>query len=137
MTPKPSLPHGATGIEVGNFVIEFRSDKVVVLAKDRGEHYTLHAGHKSGILDVHRTWRAPDGTERHQTVFAMRHADLPAFLNEFASMPAGMVRLLRRLQAWMALPARHRHRQRLGTLQRRRYSRRHAAETGPKTHSSG
>jgi hypothetical protein len=102
MTPKPSLPHGATGIEVGNFVIEFRSDKVVVLAKDRGEHYTLHAGHKSGILDVHRTWRAPDGTERHQTVFAMRHADLPAFLNEFASMPAGMVRLLRRLRpGWL------------------------------------
>lgn len=57
MTPKPSLPHGATGIEVGNFVIELRSDKVVVLAKDRGEHYTLHAGQKSGILDVHRTWR--------------------------------------------------------------------------------
>ena len=102
MTPKPTLPHGATGIEIGNFVIEFRCDKVVVLAKDRGEHYTLHAGHESGILDFHRTWRDPDGSERHQTVFAMRHSDLPAFLNEFASMTTGMVRLLRRLRpGWL------------------------------------
>ncbi len=102
MTSKPSLPHGATGIEFGNVVIEFRGDKVVVLAKDRGEHYTLHVGHKSGILDVHRTWRDPAGIERHQTLFAMRHADLPAFLNEFASMTTGIVRLLRRLRlGWL------------------------------------
>jgi hypothetical protein len=74
----------------------------VVLAKDRGEHYTLHAGHKSGILDVHRTWRDPAGIERHQTVFAMHHADLPAFLNEFASMTTGIIRLLRRLRpGWL------------------------------------
>jgi hypothetical protein len=105
MTPKPALPHGATGIEVGNFVIEFGRDKVVALAKDRGEHYTLHAGHKSGILDIHRTWRDSDGAERHQTVFAMRHVDLPALLIEFASMPTEMTRLLRRLRpGWL-----HRH----------------------------
>lgn len=33
MNPKPPLRHGATGIEIGNFVIEFRDDKVVVLAR--------------------------------------------------------------------------------------------------------
>jgi hypothetical protein len=104
MTPKPSfsLPHGASGIEFGDFVIEFRNDKVVALAKDRGEHYTLHAGHASGILDIHRTWRDPDGTERHQTVFAMRHADLSAFLADLSPLTSGMFRLFRRLRpGWL------------------------------------
>jgi hypothetical protein len=96
------LPHGATGIEIGSFVIEFRDDKIIALAKDTGEHYTFHAGGASGALDIHRTWREADGTERHQTVFAMRHADMPAFLNDLASMTTGMLRLLRRLRlGWL------------------------------------
>jgi hypothetical protein len=103
MTPGPfSLPHGTSGIEVDNFVIEFGKDKIVVLAKARGEHYTLHAGHVSGVLDIHRTWRDPDGTERHQTVYAMRHEDLPAFLNDLIPMTSGMLRLVRRLRlGWL------------------------------------
>ena len=31
------LPHGATGIEIGDFVIEFRDDKIIALAKHTGE----------------------------------------------------------------------------------------------------
>ena len=79
MNRKPSslLPHGASGIEFGNFVIEFRADKIVAIARDTAEHYTFHAGGASGVLDIHRTWRDADGAERHQTVFAMLHADLP------------------------------------------------------------
>jgi len=67
MTSSPSspLPHGASGIEIGNFVIEFRADKIVAIAKDTAEHYTFHAGGASGALDIHRTWRAADGIERH------------------------------------------------------------------------
>lgn len=54
------------------------------------------------MLDIHRTWRDADGIERHQTVFAMRHADLFAFLNDLASMTTGMFRLLRRLRpGWL------------------------------------
>jgi hypothetical protein len=104
MAPKPSfsLPHGASGIEFGDFVIEFRNDKVVALAKDRGEHYTLHAGHASGVLDLHRTWRDSDGAEQHQTVFAMRRSDLPVFLSELVPMTSGMFRLFRRLRpGWL------------------------------------
>jgi hypothetical protein len=57
MTAKTSsLPHGASGVEVGDFVINFCSDKVVALAKYGDTHYTLHAGHASGVLDLHRTW---------------------------------------------------------------------------------
>lgn len=85
MTAKTfSLPHGASGVEVGDFVINFCSDKVVALAKYGDTHYTLHAGHASGVLDLHRTWRDPDGTERHQTVFC--HATLG-----FARLTGGLV----------------------------------------------
>jgi hypothetical protein len=104
MTPNPpfSLPHGASGIEFGDFVIEFRSDKVVALSKSRAEHYTVHSGHVSGVLDIHRTWQDPDGTEHHQTVFAMRHTDLLAFLTELSPMTSGMFRLFRRLRpGWL------------------------------------
>jgi hypothetical protein len=100
MTPK--LPHGASGIEFGDFVIEFCKDKVVALAKNRDEHYTLHAGQASGILDVHRSWRGVDGIERHQTVFAMQRSDLPALLAQLYPLTIGMFRLFRRLRiGWL------------------------------------
>jgi len=103
MSSKPfSLPHGASGIELGDFVIQFGRDKVVALVKTQGDHYTLHAGHLSGVIDIHRTWRDIDGTERHQTVFAMRHADLAAFLRDLVPMTTGMLRLVRRLRlGWL------------------------------------
>lgn len=75
------LPDGAIGIESGDFAIEFRGNKVVVLAKAAAEHYTLQLGHQSGVLDVHRTWLDPDGTPRHRTIFAIRHADIALLLN--------------------------------------------------------
>jgi hypothetical protein len=103
MTAKTfSLPHGASGVEVGDFVINFCSDKVVALAKYGDTHYTLHAGHASGVLDLHRTWRDPDGTERHQTVFAMRRSDLHGLLADLSSVTIGIFRLLRRLRlGWL------------------------------------
>jgi len=103
MTPKNySLPHGASGIEFGDFVIELRKDKVVALAKNRDEHYTLHAGEASGILDLHRTWREADGIERHQTVFAIQRSDLPAVLAELSSVPTGILCLFRPLRVgWL------------------------------------
>src|ERR1700694_3686062 len=104
MTPKSSfqLPHGATGIEIGNFVIEFRDDKILAIAKDTAEHYTFHAGGTSGAIDIYRTWREADGTICHHTVFAMRHANIPSCLNDLTSMTSGMLRLFRRLRAgWL------------------------------------
>lgn len=98
----PPLPHGATGVEIGNFVIEFRADKIVIIAKNATEHYTFHGGGASGVLDIHRTWRDADDNERHQTVFAMRHADLLTFLSDLAPITTGMFRLLRRLRTgWL------------------------------------
>lgn len=97
-----SLPHGATGIEFGDFAIQSGKDKVMAFAKGRGEHYTLESGHASGIIDIHRTWEDRSGKERHQTVFAMRRADLPDLLNELMPMTTGMLRLVRRLRlGWL------------------------------------
>jgi hypothetical protein len=96
------LPHGASGIEFDGFVIEFRQDKVIALAKNRDEHYTLHSGEDSGVLDLHRTWREADGTERHQTVFAIHRSDLPALLVELSPVATGMFRLIRPLRlGWL------------------------------------
>lgn len=73
-----NLPHGARGIEDGPLVLEFRGDKVIFLIRPLGAHFTLHAGSNSGVLDLHRTWTDEPGAVRHQTIFAIRHADVPA-----------------------------------------------------------
>jgi hypothetical protein len=96
------LPDGATGIEFGDFAIEFRGNKVIVLAKAAAEHYTLQFGRQSGVLDVHRTWTDTDGTPRHQTIFAIRHEDLAMLLNELVPPTATMFHLCRRLRiGWL------------------------------------
>jgi hypothetical protein len=100
-----SFPHGATGIEVGDFVLQVGTGKVVALAKGRDEHYTLHFGEASGVLDVHRTWKDEGGTIRHKTVFAMLHSDIPAVLDELAPTTPDIFRRFRKLRVgWM-----HRH----------------------------
>jgi hypothetical protein len=101
----PILPHGARGIEIEDLVIEVGKDKIVMLQKSAGDHYTLQAGYQSGIIDLHRTWRDADGREHHETLFAMRRDDLVPLLNAFATWPQGLFRLLRPLRVgWL-----HRH----------------------------
>lgn len=96
------LPKGAKGIEVDDFVIEMGRDKIVLLSKFAGDHYTLHAGNKSGILDLHRTWRDTNGVEQHQTLFAIRRDDLFSLLATWTSWPIELLRLLRPLRiGWL------------------------------------
>lgn len=96
-----ALPHGASGIEVGDFAIEFRPDKIVAFRKSSGDHYTLHVGGKSRVLDIHHTWRDAAGDEHHQTVFAMRHEHILPLLGEWSSLLTGL-RLLRPLRlGWL------------------------------------
>lgn len=97
-----NFPYGARGIEVGDFAIEFRADKIVALRKSAGDHYTLHFGNDSGILDLHRTWRDGAGKDQHQTVFAMRREDIPVMLAELSSPLGAFFRLHRRLRlGWL------------------------------------
>ena len=98
-----NLPHGSRGIEDGPLVLEFRRDKIVFLIKPASDHYALHAGNNSGVLDVHRTWTDERGVVRHETIFAIRHVDVPALLGELMTRVGDFSKLIRRLRVgWLA-----------------------------------
>jgi hypothetical protein len=102
------LPHDAKGIESDDFAIEFRGDKIVFVSKgsDPPRHFTLQAGIKSGIIDLHETTDVPNRDERHRTLFAMRRDDLAVLLGAGAPMLAELVNLIRPLKlGWLH----HRH----------------------------
>lgn len=97
------LPHGAKGIESEDFAVELRGDKIVFVPKAAGggQHYTLHAGMHSGVIDLHETHPEADGQEQRCTLFAMRRDDLATLLGEAAPMPE-FLRLLRPLRlGWL------------------------------------
>ena len=91
------LPNEARGIEADNFAVEFLADNIIVIQENTGDHYTLHFGGESDVLDVHRTWKDADGREKHQTVFAIQRTDIPALLNELIPLALGVARLVRPL----------------------------------------
>jgi hypothetical protein len=100
--PKTDRLRRLSGIEFGDLALEFRGDKVIMLARNRNEHFTLEFGENSGILDFHRTWRSPNGIEHHETLFAMNRADLPALLAELEPSVTGILQIVRRLRAgWL------------------------------------
>jgi hypothetical protein len=100
-----SLPHGAKGIESDDFAVEFRGDKIVFVAKaaaGAGQHYTLHTGMKSGVMDLHETHPEADGQGQHRTLFAMHRDDLATVLAEAAPMLPEFLRLFRPLRlGWL------------------------------------
>ncbi len=121
------LPHNARGTDLGDFVILFCADKIIVTRKTDGDHCTLHSGYKSGVIDLHRTWKDNQGCEQHTTIFAMRRDSILALLRELNSLPQSLGRLLRPLRlgwlgrrgigiAWGALPTGEEHINRVSRL---------------------
>jgi hypothetical protein len=99
---KPVLPNGAKGIEIGDFVIEFRANKIVAMKRDTAEHFTIHAGVNSGVIDIHRTWTNSGGHEEHETIFAICRDQIPAILQEMNVAPLELIKLVRRLRlGWL------------------------------------
>jgi hypothetical protein len=106
MATSVTLPHGAKGFDIDEFAIQFGLDKIIALRKSTGEHYTLHAGTNSGVLDVHHTWTDENGQVRHQTLFALRHDDLLPLIAELEWLVPGFLRVVRPLSVgWLH----HRH----------------------------
>ena len=102
--PRSTLPHRARGIEGENFVLQFLADKIVFVPKSgtKGEHYTPHAGSKSGVLDVHETQMSSGRSSQHRTLFAMRREDIPAALESLRPLLSGLLALLRPLRlGWL------------------------------------
>ena len=98
-----ALPHGAKGIEVDDLVIEQGNDKIVVLLKSQGDHYTFQAGTRSGIMDLHRTWRDEQGNTRREMLFTMDRGHLTAFLEPLANAPQELLQQRRKLRlGWLA-----------------------------------
>ena len=99
----PSLPHGATGIEIDNFVLQQGHDKLIIVDKFLREHYTLQAGTTSGIIDFHRTWEDDSGEKHHETLFAIHHQQAAELLATFASAHGELMKLFRPLRVgWLA-----------------------------------
>jgi hypothetical protein len=99
-----SLPDGARGIECDDFAVEFRGDKIVFVVKtaNTGKHYTLQAGAKSGVIDLHETFDRPGESDQHRTFFAVRRDDLIALLGQSGPMLGELLGLLRRLRiGWL------------------------------------
>jgi len=61
------------------FVQEAAGNEKIVIKWNAGEHYTIHFGTKSGIIDVHRTREAPGRKPKHQTLLQIPHAALAEF----------------------------------------------------------
>lgn len=102
--PRSTLPHRARGIESEHFVLQFLADKIVFVPKSgaKGEHYTLHAGSKSGVLDVHETQMSSGRSSQHRTLFAMRREDIPAALESLRPLLSALLALLRPLRlGWL------------------------------------
>jgi hypothetical protein len=97
------LPGGATGIEFGELALSFQADKVVLIVKSSNEHFTLHTGRESKVLDIHRTSPGPNGLPVHDTIFAITYDNLHLLLQEFGSKLKGGPKLARRLRiGWLA-----------------------------------
>jgi hypothetical protein len=95
------LPHDANGIKLDDYTVKLRNDKVMVFPRsgDKGDHYTLHTGPHSAVLDVHETLPEKD---EHRTLFKIRHEDIGAVLGDTAPMAEGLLRLLRPLRlGWL------------------------------------
>jgi len=101
---RPTLPHGARGIEADNFAFQFGTDKVVFVPRsaENGEHYTFQAGSVSGVLDLHETQMVSGRSERHRTLFAMRRDDMAAALGAMMPLLSELLGLLRPLRlGWL------------------------------------
>ena len=70
------LPKGAYGLDLGELVLALARDKLIFTPKGAREHYTLHLGPYSRVIDVHKTTLREDGTEEHLTLFSITHNEL-------------------------------------------------------------
>jgi hypothetical protein len=96
------LPHDAVGFDLGDLAIEFRPDKMVLVRRLVGDHYTIQLGAPSGVLDVHRTWRDDSGQQQHKTVFAMHRSDIPKLIRESSPATSGLFSFRRLRLGWLA-----------------------------------
>lgn len=112
MSKKKALRLNDPALDIPGLTIRRLSDGKLVFKKEGDHcHYTLHPGHDSGVLDLHRTWETSPATDpaSHETIFSIAWTDVAKILAEFSvGLPEELFSLLRPVRlGWMA-------RQRLG-----------------------
>jgi len=103
MSSDHPLPKGASGLGLGELVLALARDMLIFTPKGAREHYTLHLGPNSRVIDVHKTTLREDGTEEHLTLFSITHEQLLTMLE---ALTAPFLELLMSLArplnpAWM------------------------------------
>lgn len=98
MTENFTLPAGVKQIDMGDLILHFSPDKIVVIFRNSPEHYTLEFGNHSGVLDVHKTTRSGEGKEFHETLFAISHISLKRFLTDAAQLIPMLTTKVQRLR---------------------------------------
>jgi hypothetical protein len=82
------------------------SGKVLLIPHGSGVHYTLHPGHESGVIDVHKTTeRVVSGDSgRYETLLAIPKQELVSVLSQIGTGPfVEFLRLLRPIRlGWIA-----------------------------------
>jgi hypothetical protein len=80
------LPRAVKAIDLGEALVHFANEKLVVSSKAVGasEHLTVHFGPASKELDVHKTYTAGDGTKTYQTLFKIAYTDLERLMQELS-----------------------------------------------------
>lgn len=62
------------------------SGKVLLIPQGSGIHYTLHPGHESGVIDVHKTTERVEGDSgRYETLLAIPKQELVHGLSQIGA----------------------------------------------------
>lgn len=111
---KMEITFNVPRLRFGSLLIRFLpSGKILVVPEGSGFHFTLHPGHKSGVIDVHKTDECvpKDHPAKHETLAAVAKKDI---VDKIRQMGMGYVQellnLLRPIRlGWIA-------RRRLGVI---------------------
>lgn len=86
------LPENANGVDLGEGVLVFANNKLVMTSKAAPEHITVHFGPASQTLDIHKTRVTADGSKTHATLYSISHRNLLAMMQELALPLMGILR---------------------------------------------
>lgn len=91
----------------GGLIIEFRRNgKLLLILEGAGSHFTLHPGHKSGVIDLHRTKQSLPANDpsRYDTIFSIPKTEILRVLYDLGPrMLTELLSLLHPIRVgWMA-----------------------------------
>jgi hypothetical protein len=99
-----SISVAGSGHKSDELIIQLRPDgKVLVILPTKNLHYTLHPGHRSGIIDIHKTeHQSVPGTDGHSTLFSMPREEVPLQMRKLAPLFPQLLEMIRPIRlGWL------------------------------------